>query len=383
MSRHLHFYFSQWTNETRAWRSGALALQEGYATAVDYIGYKGAGLADEQPMNDQQRILRIGEEPAPPGSSRIRRALSLPRWWQTCLQEAHVADATLVIAHGLAALPMAVRLARRHKLPLLYDAHELETERAGWSKPIRMIAKMVERRLIRKCDHVTLVNDSIRDWYLDAYPGIDCSVVRNVPNKPEAIGDSTLRATLGIDPEVMVFTYCGALGKGRGLVELIEAFRRCPSDRHLVLVGYGPDSDALKKQATGLANVHFHEAVPQAELVTLISGADIGVVVIRTDALSYEYALPNKLFEYATARLGIIVGKGPELARFAQEYPATRSADLTVDSLRQAITAWTREDLQAMQAHIADYELPSWQNEQPRLLAAFDLAIARGRDRHG
>lgn len=380
MSRHLHFYFSQWTNESRAWRSGALALKQGYATAVDYIGYKSAGLADEQPMDDHQRILRIGAEPAPPGSSRIRRALSLPRWWQACLNEANVADASLVIAHGLAALPMAVRLARRHKLPLLYDAHELETERAGWSKSIRVIAKVVERWLIRKCDHVTLVNDSIRDWYLDAYPGIDCSVVRNVPNQSDAIGESTLRATLGIDPQAMVFTYCGALGKGRGLEEMIEAFRGLDGNRHLVLIGYGHNKEALMAQAYGLAHVHFHEAVPQSELVSLLTGADVGIIVPRIEALSYRLMLPNKVFEYAAARLGIIVGKGPELARFAQEYPATRSADLTVDSLRQAITAWTREELLA---RVADYEPPSWQNEQPRLLAAFDRAIARGRDRHG
>jgi glycosyltransferase involved in cell wall biosynthesis len=382
MSRHLHFYFSQWTNESRAWRSGALALQKGYASAVNYIGYKGVGLADEQPIDSFQSILRIGAEPAPPGSSRIRRALSLPWWWRACLREAHVVDASLVIAHGLAALPMAVLLARRHKLPLLYDAHELETERAGWSKSIRMMAKIVERRLIQKCDHVTLVNDSIRDWYLDAYPGIDCSVVRNVPNQSDSIGESTLRATLGIDSQAMVFAYCGALGKDRGLEEMIEAFRGLDENQNLVLIGYGYYKDALMDQARSLANVHFHEAVPQSELVSLLTGADVGIIVPRIEALSYRFMLPNKVFEYAAARLGIIVGEGPELERFAKEYPAARSADLTVESLRQSITAWTRDELQALQARVADYEPPSWQKEQPRLLAAFDRAIARGQNRH-
>lgn len=380
---HLHLGFTPWTNASRAFREGEAAFECGYATDAIYVGYKSPGLADIETVDDHKTILRIGAKPTPPGSARIVRALYLPKWWRACLSGLSVSGVELVIAHSLAALPAAACLAHRHKLPLLYDAHELETERAGWSKPIRVIAKMVERRLIRKCDHVMLVNDSIRGWYLDAYPGIDCSVVRNVPKKTEAIGESTLRASLGIDPKAMVFTYCGALGKGRGLEEMIEAFRGLGENRHLVLIGYGHNKDGLMAQAKCLANVHFHKAVPQSELVSLLAGADVGIIVPSTEALSYRFMLPNKVFEYAAARLGIIVGKGPELARFAEEYPATRSADLTVDSLRQAITTWTREDLKAMQARVADYEPPSWQNEQPRLLAAFDRAIARGRDRHG
>jgi glycosyltransferase involved in cell wall biosynthesis len=377
--RHLHLGYTAWNNASRAYRSGKTALDWRYATCVDYVGYKGAGLPIEQLHSEGQRILRVGAEPAPPGSSRLLRALSLPRWLKACLRESRVDDATLIVAHSLAALPAAVLLARRHHLPLLYDAHELETERAGWSKQIRLIAKAVESRLIRKCDHVILVNDTIRDWYLDAYPGIDASVVRNVPVAPAVIGRSKLRETLNLPSDVLVYVYCGALGADRGLVELIEAFRDLGPDRHFVMIGYGHGKDALISQARGLGNIHFHDAVPQSELVTLLSGADVGIVVLRTDSLSYEYAMPNKLFEYAAAGLGVITGKGPELERFAREYPASKSADLTNASLRAAITAWSRDELDRLRPAIAAYTPPSWQTEQHRLIAAFDLAIENGR----
>jgi len=381
MTRHLHYYFSTWRNESRAWRSGALARAQGYATDIDYIGYKGPGLPDEQQHAERQRIRRLGPEPSPPGSSRILRALSLPRWFSACSSESRVGDATLIIAHSLAALPVAVRLARRHRLPLLYDAHELETERAGWSKPIRKIARAVEARLIRKCDHVILVNDSIRDWYLDAYPGIDASVVRNVPIAPARTGTSTLRETLGLPSDALVYVYCGALGADRGLSELIEAFRGLGQGRHFVMIGYGHGKDALVAQAQGMRNIHFHDAVPQSELVTLLSGADVGVVVLRADALSYEYAMPNKLFEYAAAGLGVITGRGPELERFANEYPASKRADLDLESLRKAINAWSRDELDQMKPSIAAFTPPSWQTEQHRLLAAFDRALENGHRR--
>lgn len=383
MTRHLHYYFSTWTNESRAWRVGTLAQAEGYAQDIDYIGYKGACLANLQAHANRQRILRLGAEPAPPGSSRLLRALSLPRWYWACLRESRVDDASLIIAHSLAALPISVLLARRHRLPLLYDAHELETERAGWSKPIRKIARAIEARLIQKCDQVILVNDSIREWYLNAYPGIDASVVRNVPAAPSEIGTSNLRASLNIPSDALVYVYCGALGAYRGLSELIETFRDLGQDRHFVMIGYGHGKDALVTQAQGLSNVHFHEVVPQSQLVRLLSGADVGVVVLRTDALSYEYAMPNKLFEYAAAGLGVITGKGPELERFAREYPASKSAELTVDSLRRAICAWTPAELARLKPSIAEYKAPSWEDEKYRLIVAFNKAIENGKQRWG
>ena len=383
MTRHLHYYFSTWTNESRAWRAGTLAQTKQYAQDIDYIGCKGAGLVSFQEHAEKQHILRVGAEPLPPGSFRLLRALSLPRWYLSCLRKSQVNDASLIIAHSLAALPVSVYMAQRHRLPLLYDAHELETERAGWSKPIRKIAREFEARLIRKCDHVITVNDSIRDWYLSAYPGIDISTVRNVPAVPPKIGKSSLRTSLNIPSDALVYVYCGALGADRGLTELIETFRDLGHDRHFVMVGYGHGKNSLVKQAQGLNNVHFHETVPQSQLVTLLSGADVGVVVLRTDSLSYEYAMPNKLFEYAAAGLGIITGTGPELERFAHEYPASKRAQLNVDSLRRAICAWTPTELARLKPLIGAYKPPSWEIEQDLLVVAFDKAIKNGNRRWG
>ena len=296
MSRHLHFYFSEWVNESRAWRAGTLALECGYASTVDYIGHKADSLPDQQQIADGQRILRLGAKPAPPGSARIVRALALPRWWRACLQGAKIDDASLVVAHSLAALPIAVRLAHKHRLPLLYDAHELETERTGWSKSIRKFARVVESRLIRKCDHVVLVNDTIRDWYLDVYPRIDASVVRNVPVLPDRIGHSTLRQTFGLADSALVFVYCGALGRERCLSELITVFNGLREDRHLIIIGDGPEKEILMAQGQGLDNVHFHDAVPQSELITLLSGADVGVGMLRINALNHEFRIAQQDF---------------------------------------------------------------------------------------
>ena len=376
MSLQVHLYFSLWRNESRAWRNGTTAIEHGYATKAVYVGYKGQDLPNEEILKPGHTIMRVGAEPAPPGASRILRALSLPRWWRACLNKIPMQDASMVVAHSLAALPVGVWLARRHKLPLLYDAHELESERNGWRKPIRMIARFIEARYIHKAHHTTVVSKTIEEWYADAFKLRSLSTVRNVPVKHTADGESRLRETLCIPKDALVFIYCGVIGPGRTHSELIEAFRAFGDDRHIVFLGSdGGEWDALEKQSADVPNVHLHPSVPQSELVTLMSGGDVGLSLLNPTSLSYFYALPNKLFEYAAAGLAVCVGPGEEVRRFAANYPLGKTTDLTVEGLRTVAQSWTRAEIDAAQDAINAYEPPNWQEEQYHLLDAFDAAI--------
>lgn len=377
MSAHLHLYFCAWQDESRAWRAGTAAIEAGFANEVFYVGYKVAGLSDREGIAPGQTILRIGPEPARPGGSRLMRAAGLPQWWLACRRGLKPNGVSLIVAHSLASLPAGVWLSRRWGIPLLYDAHELETERNGWSPLIRRLAKMIESRLISACDHTIVVSDSIQEWYENAYPGLSVSTVRNVTNTPTVLGQSALRTSLGLSPQDVVFVYCGILGAGRGLPELVDAFQGLEPDRHLVLIGSGPLQEELAARSEKLPNVHIHDRVPQEELVTLISGADVGVMVPSTEALSYRFAMPNKIFEYAAAGLAICVGNGPDLQRFATSYPAACTAELSVGSLREMAVSWTREKVDELRPLISAFSPPRWDDEKVRLIAVFNKVLGR------
>lgn len=382
MGEHVHLYFGAWQNESRAWRAGKAALNFGYADSIRYVGHRVQGLVDQESIGDKQVISRIGPKPAQPGSSRLRRAAALPQWWSACLNAAPgPSTATMVVAHSLAALPAGVKYARKFRLPLLYDAHELETERSGWPAGVRRLAKIFERRLIKSCDHVLVVNESIRDWYENAYPGIEFTVVRNIPENMQRHDDSTLRESLNIPFDAIVFVYCGNMGYGRGILELIQAFHDMPRDRHLVLIGDGPERDEFKNLGKYLSTVHFVPAVPQKDLVDLLSGADVGVSVLEESALSYHYALPNKIFEYAAAGLALCVSRGPELQRFIKGYPSAKTADLTVENLRKTLLTWTRNEINEAKIEIGKYKLPDWQTEQKKLIDAYGKTMIKGQER--
>jgi len=378
--RHVHLYFCPWQHESRAWRAGASALEAGLAREIHYIGYRANGFPDEERIDERQTIKRIGAHPARPGSARLLRALSLPKWWRAAARTQSSKEVALVQAHSLAALPAGIMVARRSGAGLLYDAHELETEREGWNPAIRWIAKRVERFLIKRCDHTIVVNDSIREWYEKAYPGVSVSTVRNVPVIPAKTGPSQLRERLGLSTKPLLYVYCGLLGHGRGIFEMIEAFGGLGDGHHLAFVGFGPLEAQVRAAIELHANIHFHPAVNQSELIALLSGADVGAFLPSGQSMSYHNSLPNKIFEYCASGLGLLVSDAPELARFAGEYPVARSIQLTSENIRRTVEQWSAEEIRTGRANMR-FEPPNWASEVKRLLEAYAIVERRARER--
>ncbi len=363
-------------------RAGASALEAGLADRVDFVGYRVDGLPDEEVIDPRRTIRRIGARPAKPGRPRLLRALSLPKWWWAARRGESSPEISIVTAHSIAALPAGYFVARRCGAGLLYDAHELETEREGWSPLIRWLARRFERFFIRRCDHTIVVNDTIRDWYLRAYPGASVSTVRNVPVIPKAVGESHLRRNLGLGPEPLLYAYCGLLGEGRGLREMEEAFAGLGDGHHFVMVGFGPLEESLRAEVDRHPNIHLHPAVPQSELIALLRGADVGAFLPTGTSISYHHSLPNKVFEYAAAGLAILVSDAPELARFSQEYPLARSVPASVERIRRAVLEWPAREIREGRASMR-FQPPSWAEEVHRLLEAYAIVERRATSKRG
>ena len=92
----------------------------------------------------------------------------------------------VIHAHGISALPVGVILKWFTRAPLIYDAHELESETNGLSPLRSKLARWTERMWIPRVDRTITVCDSIADWYARAYPIERPGVIRNVPMKSAA-----------------------------------------------------------------------------------------------------------------------------------------------------------------------------------------------------
>ena len=201
-------------------------------------------------------------------------------------------------AHDLDALPPAWMAARITGARVVYDSHELFTERpieAPW------LWRRIERALLKDVDAVLTASAERADIMYKEYGA------RQLPtpivNCPEAVklkGDPGLRAAL---PPALrdrrLVLYQGALGGNRCLEQLVLSAREFDPNTLLALLG--TQTEFVKQVLRPLVDRHgLQERVP------FIASADIGVVIYRNNCRNNYYCAPNKLYDYCMARLAVV-----------------------------------------------------------------------------
>lgn len=126
----------------------------------------------------------------------------------------------------------------------------------------------------------------------------------------------------------------------------------------------------LKSLADQLGpRVRVLDPLPQAELVQALNTYDIGVHVLPPTSFNNANALPNKFFDYVQARLGLIIGPSPEMARVLTQHGfGVVADDFTVTGITAAIdeitvetvVEWKSRSDGASAALSADVQIDVW-----------------------
>lgn len=201
---------------------------------------------------------------------------------------------------------------------LIYDCHELEWDKSGVSDSILSLIRIFERCFISRVDRVITVNEEIRKMYVRRYNIQNVSVIANYPRYTKPKGKSKIRECFAIEEQTIVFVYAGRLTEGRGIEEWMEAISATPYDMELVLIGYGPLEDIVQKRSRDQRSIHFHQAMRQSDLIQFIQAADFGLNTPPLLSESRRQALPNKLFEYLSAGLEVVVNANSNRASFVR-----------------------------------------------------------------
>jgi glycosyltransferase involved in cell wall biosynthesis len=305
------------------------------------------------------------------------KPVQLVKYAELCLRMVMAAKRrrpTIVHAHDVDGLVIGYLVSRICRARLIYDAHELWADPAhtqGMPKWIGRGLRRLEQFFARRADATITVSDSIAD-HMAQHQGLERPhVIRNIPERWPSIVRGRLRAALGIDPESIVILYQGTIG-GDGVMTLAEAFRRVTGAATLVFLGDGPALEPLKARLGDLGDrVKFHPFVAPSDLPAFSGDADIGVVSVENDCLSYQYCLPNKLFELVQGRNAIVCTDLLEMRRivdlhgFGVAYPSGDAGRLAQQLQRLIDQPEWMAQLRAASGRAA--ELLNWEIERTGL----------------
>lgn len=254
----------------------------------------------------------------------------------------------IVLANEAIAAPLALRLKPRLGTHVdLHEYHSRVRENEGyWRKRAKPWIEWMIRTSVAKAGSWTTVA-----------PGIASEYEREFGFRPEVVRNTTPYAEQAPSPVSwpprLVHSGAGMRKRGTELVVqgVIAATNGATLDLYLTKgdPGYLDQLRALAETSGG--RVTLHDPVPYAQLIGVLNGYDVGIHVLPPVNFNHLMALPNKVFDYLQARLGVIVGPSPEMVDLVETVGyGVSTADFTPETIAAVVDSLTPAQVENMKA---------------------------------
>ncbi len=223
----------------------------------------------------------------------------------------------VIHANDLNTLAASVKAARKLKCKVIYDSHEICTENQNMTWLYKNYAKWIEKRHIKHVDKMVCVSNAAAEFFKDKYHIERPIVITNCSLKAEQC------VSVEKNPGFEVLNH-GQFYGGRGydiMVEAIPLLKDYPEVK-LAIRGFGAMEDSLRARAKELGgdNFIFYPRVLVQELIPSASRARVGVAITEGVCLNFKLSVSNKLFEYASAGLPVIMSDIAEHRYLNEKY---------------------------------------------------------------
>lgn len=271
------------------------------------------------------------------GKGKFSQIFKFSEFKKKCVLRALEYKPDYVHCHDVYTLPIGNVICRKlKKVPkLIYDSHELWREasnNATMPKVLLNFQNSIEKRVIKKCDAVITVSNSIGKYLKDVYKlNKQPYIIRNIPHRTEIVkSEDIFRKMYDIKMNQKIILYQGLVSDGRGIEKVIAAMKTVKTDCVFIIMGNGDKVNYYKELAEKEEVSHkvfFHEAVPSTELLKYTASADLGVSIVLNICLSYYYCLPNKMFEYIQASVPVLCSNYPDMEEIINKYQVGEATD--------------------------------------------------------
>ncbi|QEO13555.1 glycosyltransferase family 4 protein [Agromyces intestinalis] len=251
----------------------------------------------------------------------------------------------IVLADDVEAVPIA--LALRPSKGVHADLHEysplLHEDWEGWRAKITPYVEWICRTYVTKARSWTTVSGGLAREY-----------ERNFGFRPELVTNAAPYVEAEPHPTgaPIRLVHSGAAMHDRRLDDLVGGVVASSADVTLDLY-LTPNQPAFvehlrERAAESGGRVVVHDPVPYAQLSETLQRYDVGVHLLAPTNFNNRWALPNKLFDYVQARLGIVIGPSPEMVDVVGRYGLGAVTEgFTPDDLAATLDALTAADVDA------------------------------------
>lgn len=181
---------------------------------------------------------------------------------------------------------------------------------------------MINRNLPKVFKHTFIMyveGDAVKEAYLNYFRNVPKMVV--IPNATKAWPDLIPAPVMQKDIKIV---HHGLASIGRGLEIFIDVAGILGSGYSLHLYLMKSDIfpeyyNRLKKYSSRFSNVYFYDVVPYDNIVPTINRFDIGLCLFKSGNYHTQFTtVPNKFWEYISARVVPLVSKESAMARICE-----------------------------------------------------------------
>lgn len=286
----------------------------------------------------------------------------------------------LIHANDWMALPVAACATQGKETRILFDAHEYAPAQFDQYITGRYLKSRYYEYILRaysgRMSGMITVSDGIARLYRENF-GWEAVVVRNAP----AYSAVEFHPTA---PAAIQLVHHGAAIPGRHLEDLIHLTSLLDERFSLTFILVSAKLsyvNYLERLAARRApgRIRFKESVPPGSLASHLSVYDMGIHLLKAVNLNHLYALPNKLFDFMMAGLGVAIFPLPEMAGVVEEHrigvvsskPSIRSMATALNNLSAGqIDEFKKNSLSLAKTLNGDVEMAKLMDVYARLLSA-------------
>jgi glycosyltransferase involved in cell wall biosynthesis len=161
------------------------------------------------------------------------------------------------------------------------------------------------------------VSPKIANAYFERY-GITMGVIRNVPY----FNTNFTKKEVHFPTKNKVILYQGTITERRGIKQTIQSLKYL-KNVDLVIIGYGkikPEIVEFVNQEGMNNRVHFLGKIPFEILPNYTKLADVGIILEEPIGQSFQFSLPNKLFDYIHSELPILASPLDEVKKIIEKH---------------------------------------------------------------